>query len=280
LTKDKNISYNELRAQQYSYNYNKYPELKKWRKNPYSFLKAILYMECSAIFVLLLLKTKIKPNTITMLYIISGIVGLILLSIPLKESIIISLIIFFLKGIFDWSDGHLARLTNQSSLSGHILDVFGAHVNELGFFIGIGFFNYNYLSIHNILHLIPIYPLLVTLNLVTFSKGILFDEHKMKRVSSGNNIDTFNQSKPLDNESSIKSTLRVYIIKFLYSFLDSRARTVDLICLIVLFELYIPLRVTWIIFVFLVLKQLLITVGSFYIFLRDNWLESIVEENN
>lgn len=274
------VTYNELRVQQYSYNYTKFPELKEWRKNPYTFLKAILYMECSAFLVLLLLKTKIKPNTITLLYILSGILGLILLSIPIKETIIISLVVFFLKGIFDWADGHLARITNQNSLGGHILDVYGAHVNEIGFYLGLGFFNSNYHGLPYMMYILPIYPLLISFNLFSFSKGVLFDKGYSTTQSIVNKNNALDDKKTKDGINAGKYNINGYRLQFMSSFLDSRARTVDMIALLILIEIYYPLRITWLIFIGLSIKHILIFARGLYLFVTDKWSETIVYKNN
>ena len=41
---------------------------------------------------------------------------------------ILVLILFVLKGVVDWSDGLLARVTSQTSNIGHIIDTWGSHV--------------------------------------------------------------------------------------------------------------------------------------------------------
>ena len=49
-------------------------------------------------------------------------------------------IFFLLKTTLDNCDGHIARVTNQVSLKGGILDDYGAHINSLGFWAGLGFY--------------------------------------------------------------------------------------------------------------------------------------------
>ena len=237
-------------------------------------------MECSAFLVLLLLKTKIKPNTITLLYILSGILGLILLSIPIKETIIISLVVFFLKGIFDWADGHLARITNQNSLGGHILDVYGAHVNEIGFYLGLGFFNSNYHGLPYMMYILPIYPLLISFNLFSFSKGVLFDKGYSTTQSIVNKNNALDDKKTKDGINAGKYNINGYRLQFMSSFLDSRARTVDMIALLILIEIYYPLRITWLIFIGLSIKHILIFARGLYLFVTDKWSETIVYKNN
>ena len=108
-------SYKSLRSQQYYYHKEKFPYLFNFKSNPYSFVKARFYMEASALLVFFLHKTNIKPNSITVIYCLAGILTGILLSIPKSSCILIALFICFTKGILDWSDGHLARVTGQTS---------------------------------------------------------------------------------------------------------------------------------------------------------------------
>ena len=124
--------YKDIRSERYSYLNEKFPSLFKIT-SPYSWLKSIFYCEASAILVCMLLKTRIKPNTITAIYGILGIVGCIFMSVPNNNYIIIGLIIAFTKGILDWSDGQYARIIKETSITGHILDIYGAYLNSLGF---------------------------------------------------------------------------------------------------------------------------------------------------
>ena len=166
----------DLRNQQYDYHRKQFPYLFDYIKNPYSFLKAKFYMESSAVLVYLLLRTNIKPNTITIIYGLLGIVTGILLSIPNNYTIFIALIIAFTKGTLDWSDGHFARITGQTSLTGHILDVYGAHLNSLGLQIGLGLYIANNSDTLVFYYLVPLLLFFRIANLYVFSKTIMFDE--------------------------------------------------------------------------------------------------------
>ena len=116
----------ELRKHQYEYHFNRFPYMKDWKTNPYTCFKSRVYMELSAILVYLLLKTSIHPNTVSVCYMILGIMGGVLLAIPIKATILFSILIFFLKGVLDWSDGHLARIKEQTSITGEILDPYAS----------------------------------------------------------------------------------------------------------------------------------------------------------
>jgi len=270
-------SIQELREEQYSYNRNEYGiNIDNWRRCPYTFLKARFYMEASTILVWILLKTEIKPNTVTLFYGLAGIMGGILLSIPYKWTIIVALFIFFTKGILDWSDGHLARATNQTSLTGHVLDVYGALLNDMGLQIGLGFY-VAFKSGNNLFYyLVPIIPFFFAAKLKTFSEIILYEELSngkllSKKNQKNNNIDADHTKKAIAKANVLGKYSKYYY--YLSSFLDARARSVDLICLIIIIEVFTSISITWIIFILFLVKGLIIFAGSLYITIKKNWVE-------
>lgn len=254
----------ELRKYQYDYHSEKFPYLDDWKRNPYSFLKSRFYMEASAVLVYFLQKTKIKPNSVTIAYGLAGIVGGILLAIPMSITHIIAVIIFFTKGILDWSDGHFARITGQTSFTGHILDNYGAHLNSLGLQIGLGFYVAQKTELMLFYYLIPLIPFFYTANLAFFSKRMCMQKGIIIRQIDKNKNKSVEQSLTGSDEKS-KKLKDGRIKSFLLNFLDDRARTVDFICLLILIEMHTAFSVTWGIFCLLVLKQFLIFCGSFFL---------------
>ena len=266
----------DLRKQQYDYHRKKFPYLFDFIRNPYSFIKARFYMETSAVLVWFLLKAKIKPNTVTIIYGLAGIATGILLSIPNNYTIFIALVIAFSKGTLDWSDGHLARVTRQTSFTGHILDVFGAYLNSLGFQIGLGLYVAGRADTILFYYLVPILLFFRAGGLISFSKAILFDE-----ISSENYVSSFlhNYSQG-ENQDNVNvnisgSSYRKYV-KLFKSFLDDRARSVDLICLIILLEMLYNFNISWIVFLLILMKYFIIFIGSFYMVAKSEWAENKV----
>jgi hypothetical protein len=264
----------KLRNEQYSYNINLYPYINNWKKNPYTFLKSIFYMESSAVFVWLLLKTKIKPNTVTIVYGIAGIVTGILLSIPNNYTIFIALIIAFTKGILDWSDGHFARITGQTSLTGHILDSYGAHLNSLGLQSGLGMYVAYRADTLLFYYLVPLLLFFRAGSIIRYSKAILFEE-----ISSENNVSLFQDN---DSQGKNQDNININSLERLYSkyknlfigFLDDRARSVDLICLIILLEIVFPINISWIVFLLILVKNFIIFTAPIYIIGKGGWVEN------
>jgi len=261
-----------LRKYQYDYHKENFPYVFNFIKNPYSYLKARFYMESSAVFVWLLLKTSIKPNTVTVVYGVAGIITGILLSIPHNYTILAALIIAFTKGILDWSDGHLARITGQTSLTGYILDGYGAILNSYGFQIGFSFYVANRADSIFYYYLIPLFIFFKGAGLVYYSRNILFNE-----ISNKKDISTY----VLNDDTNITGTIinrnsRLISIydKYIVGFLDDRARSVDFICLIILLEMLFPLNISWVIFLLLLIKFAIIFFGSFYLIGKGGWVEN------
>ena len=231
----------ELRKYQYDYHDKVFPYLSKWRLSPYSRFKAILYMEASAILVWFLQRTNVTPNALTVTYGVLGLVGGIFLAMSAKGAIIIAVLIFFLKGILDWSDGHLARLKNQTSAAGAILDGYGGILGAMGLQIGLGFYVAEKSSMMIFYYLIPLIPLFFLGKLHNFALSELFKEYMTKDKLS----EYAAKEQPAQEDrqfTSIKSLANPRLEKMrttINSLLDNRARTVDFICLLLLIELFI-----------------------------------------
>lgn len=269
----KNIAINELRKEQYRYNCSLYPYLNNWKKNPYTFLKARLYMEASAILVYFLIKTRIKANTITIIYALLGLAGGVLLAIPANKTILIAIFIFFLKGILDWSDGHFARIKGETSITGAILDEYGGLLGVLGLQMGLGLYVAQKSGMTIFYYLTLLIPLFYAARVTTFGYNILFNKclksEKLKEFKSKNK-----DEKP--NKIFEKRYRAVY--NRIKNLLDNRARTVDFVCFLILLEILKPIFVTWIIFLGFVVREFLIFSVSFYIMAKGDWPEQKIRD--
>lgn len=272
----KNTTIKQLRLEQYQYHYALYPYLKNWKKGPYTFLKAILYMEAGALLVYFLLKTKIKPNTLSITYGLLGLAGGILLAISTKETVLIAIFIFFFKGILDWGDGHLARTRGETSVTGSILDQYGGVLGALGFQMGLGFYVAQKSGMILFYYLVALIPLLYTGRLHAYAFFMLFRERitseKIKEYGKENVLDapTKPNSKKTDADF-VDEYPKAY--KLIRNFLDDRARTIDFVCSILLLEIFTDIFISWIIFLGFLIKQFLIFCVSFYIIAKENWAE-------
>ncbi len=168
------ISIRKLREEQYAH-HNKidFPEVHQFYKSPYSWLKARFYMELSSIFVHFLLKTNIHPNTITIVYGLSAILGGIFIASGNSMLVITGVVIFFMRGILDWSDGHYARKIGKTSKTGHVLDVYGAILGSVCLGTGLGLFVESRNESMIVYYLAVLYPAFRALLLTNYSQSIL-----------------------------------------------------------------------------------------------------------
>ncbi len=253
-------------------------DLDNWRAEPYTSLKARFYMEASSVLVWLLLKTKIKPNTVTIFYGLAGIIGCVLLSIPYKWTIIVALFIFFTKGILDWTDGQLARETKQTSLAGHMLDAYGAQLGALGLQIGLGFYVAQKVDFMPFFYLVPLIPFFYTASLTSFCYSPLFDQISKESLKIQNEKNLQKEKNGENNGADDIRSDRWKRYLWINHVLDDRARSVDFILLLILIEIIYPsFFVTWIVFLLLVFKRFLIFSGKFYLVAYKGWVERTLE---
>ncbi len=92
-----------------------------------TFVGHFISSSISPLFTIFFIKKSVKPNTITLFMILSGIIGAILFSLPYLYTKILGFIFFHLWFIFDCSDGEVARITKQFSRYGKEMD-FMAHL--------------------------------------------------------------------------------------------------------------------------------------------------------
>jgi len=271
----------ELRRDQYEYNGRLYPYINDFARNPYTFIKARFYMEASAILVFFLLKTKIKPNAVTLLYAFCGLLGGILLSIPTNITILLALFIFFSKGIFDWSDGHFARITKQTSLTGYVLDPYGAMINAIGFWVGLSFYLAHASKMAVFYYLAPLYSILLAANPLVFGNDLLvrtiLDQGWSKLNVPVIKQDISNKSSSVgqQNKGRLFGLINDYYLK---GFPDDRARTIDLVCLLIIFELLTGIFVTWTIYVLFLFKSLLLFIYAFYkLYIKNSIVNTAID---
>lgn len=99
MQSDQKVTIGQLRAEQYEHHrIDKYPVMYQPLTSPYTWFKSRFYMEASAILVYFLLKTTIHPNTITLIYGLSGLVGGALIASGYTSLVIAGVVMFLLVG--------------------------------------------------------------------------------------------------------------------------------------------------------------------------------------
>ncbi|MGB1800538.1 MAG: CDP-alcohol phosphatidyltransferase family protein [Gammaproteobacteria bacterium] len=85
-----------------------------------------------------LVKTPVKPNHITTVRLITGIIACVMFATGIRYWEVIGGFIWILSTLLDCIDGELARMRNQCSEWGHKFDYFSDTTVTALFFIGIG----------------------------------------------------------------------------------------------------------------------------------------------
>ena len=263
------IKYLDLRKKNYedrkkrntNFDFNIYD----WKKSPYSCFKARVYIELSTIFAFFFQYTSLTANHISLIYCISGVIAGILLATNSDALMISGLIIFFLKGSIDWTDGLIARIKNQTSSIGHILDTWGSHIGTLSLITSLGIYCFN--NSNNNLYLFLIIIILF-LKIIDFK---LFAYHQLFHELLNDEIDFNIKQNEKDQNIKKKDSFIVLLIK---NFMDDRARTVDLICLLILIEIIFQYQnFSKIIFGLYILKTIILFIGIIYVYYYKERLE-------
>ena len=161
-----------------------------------------------------------------------------------------------MKGSVDWTDGLVARIKNQTSPTGHILDTWGSHIGSVSLISSLGIYCYNNFldEIYLILTIIILFLKIIDFKLFAYHQ--LFYELLNNEIEFNKNLD---KNK---NEISKKENLAVLIVK---NFMDDRARTVDMICFLILLEIIYDFHFfSKIILTLYLLKAIILFIGIFY----------------
>lgn len=260
------LSLKEIREKHYTHQRSKLvnmnADIDDWLYSPYNCFKARIYIEISSILVYFLQRTHITPNTITILYAISGILGGFFFYFESKNLILTACFIFYFKGVLDWSDGLLARIKGRTSSLGHILDAWGSNVGYIAFVSGLSLHCFNLSGDMAYIILLIFFLIFKSLDFKTY----LYQQSYYEILNKTNNIE-INFIKT----NNLKEDKKKLMITFLKSFMDDRARTTDTVILIIVLNLYFDLLfyIKFIIFLYF-LKSMIIFLGNLYYFYFKN----------
>tara|TARA_Y100000746_G_scaffold232707_1_gene250766 strand:+ start:3097 stop:3918 length:822 start_codon:yes stop_codon:yes gene_type:complete len=261
-------SFRDLYHYQLEYNLERMPYVGDFKHNPYSYLKARYYMFFSTIIVFLLQNTGLHPNNITKLYIFSGFVSATLLAVPISTAHFFAIFLIFSKGILDWADGCFARLKGKTSLTGHVLDIYGANINSLTFIVSLGIYEYFYFN-ESIFFLITlfIYPFCYGTLLTKFSNQYILESINAKSLKS--HLDISQSAKTI--QESHRGAFNFFSI-----FLDDRSRTIDFVLLLIIIEHFDGPAFSWLFYVGVNLKWMALWIGSFIFSSKINHADDVL----
>lgn len=275
-----NSKITEIKEIIFKQQFKRFPYLNEFKKNPYTFLKARYYMYCSVLLVYFLIKSRITPNMITITYGFCGVAGGILLSIPNFNYNILGIIIFFNKGILDWSDGHLARIKYGPSITGHVLDVYGAKLNSAGLTIGLGFFVINNTGYEFLIYFVAVVAFLNFELYTSDAKKVIFES--FDKIINNNQTNAITTNEGINKKTYSKSHHAEYPkwIKVFSGFFDDRARSVDFILLIMIVDIYFNFNFNFSVCTFLIVFTRIFFryILSFYFGVKSRWAEKTIEE--
>ena len=240
---------------------------------PYSFFKTVLYIEISSILVFFIQNTIITPNALSISYAILGLLSGVFLATNNENFILAGLIIIFLKGIIDWSDGLLARISKKTSFLGSILDEWGGLIGAYSFIFGFGFYLYN-INSEKIFIFLTIFILAIrSLDL----KNFFYFTTTYKLYN--NEIHKIEHKKLSNKKKEKKYNVEkfIYYIKVIFqNFLDDRARSIDFICFLIFLDIfYIEITFLKYIFFVLALKYAVLFIGSFYLIYFKDYIKRL-----
>lgn len=262
-----------IRKKIYNNHEQRHPYMfKEWKWYSYRKFKAKLYMETASLFAYLFLKISTPPNVITLIYVLMGIFGGILLALPSKVSIILAIVFFYFRGIFDWTDGAVARLRKRVSISGGVLDSYGAFAGWISLWTGIGFYLGN--NTHSTFYyLTPLIPALFAADLhlnarETFIYHYLSKKEYRDIKNSRINILYKNDYSSNKGDSKIRK-LKCFIDKIF----EHNARTVDLICLVIFIEIIFSVSILWIYYSAFLFWQINLFIVRLFLFSQGEFPE-------
>ncbi len=253
-----------------------------WKHQPYTFLKTRFYIEASSAIIYLFLRIGVSANTTTFLYLLSGFLGCLLIAVGSVPLLYLGILLVFVKSVFDWADGPIARWEQQESLKGHILDLYGAKFNSLCFVSSLGLYSYQSTDDVVFLYFLIGYGFVCSNIMTSYASDQLLRSllnRKVRFFSSSDNED-LKISSGLAHLPKTKLSALVRKLAFFQYILDDRARSVDLLLLIIIFEQTIlSVAIIPYAFLFMVIKQILYFLIDWVIFYKGSWMNNF-EVNN
>ena len=281
-------NFNQIRAENYRYHsstlmLSKFSlDRSNWKNQPYTFLKSRFYIEASSAIIYLFLRTGVSANTTTILYLLFGFLGCLIIAFGSSPLLYLGLLLVFVKSVFDWADGPIARWEQQESLKGHILDLYGARFNSLCFVSSLGLYSYQSTDDIFFLYLLIGYGFACS-NLMTYyaSDQLLRSLLKQKvRCHASEDNEDLKISSGLAHLPISKVSGLIRKFTFLQYILDDRARSVDFLLLIIIFEQTIlSVAIIPYAFLFMAIKQILYFLIDWFIFYKGSWMNNF-EANN
>ena len=253
-------------------------DIDNWCKLPYTYIKSKYYIETSSLIVFISQFTKITPNFLTLVCATLSVLGGLFLASNNDTLIYISLFILFSNQSFDWADGLLAVIKKKTSKLGDLLDHWGGLVGAYSYLCGFGIYLYNKNQEELFIILSFLIILIKALDLKDYSYHLAMYQSFHENKKSKSNKKKISSKNKLKNIYGVSANL-IMIKNFFQNFLDERSRSIDFICLLILFDsLYantIFLIILNYIYYLIFLKTFVLFSGGFYITCFKNFYDKI-----
>lgn len=258
----------DLKKEIYDYHHKYYQYIFEWPWYSYRRLKALFYMNAAAVFTWIFLRIKIRPNEVTGLYLFSGMLGGILIAIPYRACILSGILIFFVRPILDWSDGILARLKNETSVSGKLLDPFASDIGWIFLWAGTGIYLGN--STSSIFYYLA--PIVIAVMALSYDLNYLLKEEYLK-TRAGESTSQNDAGATRDN--AVGAVARLAMIKqWVDKIFEFNARTVDLMLLLIALEMISAIKILWVFYIAFLSWQIIVFLAKIILIMRGDWVES------
>ncbi len=272
-------SIRELKHDQYEYIYKYYSYIARWKPWSYRKVKVIVYVNVCAVLIQLFLKLKIKPNTVTFVYLLMGLLSGIFLSIPSEKAVLTALLLLYVRPFLDWADGPLARELKQTSITGDILDSYGAYVGWAALWVGIGL--YLGRTAHHIFYIFsPLLPFFSAVDIYPIARQRFIYHYLSKNELQEYNASyagTMQGHGDVVGKEPPKSNLVLFKNK-IDDIFEHNARTIDLICLLLMIEIIFPVSILWVYYLSFLFWQACVFIMRLLILYRGGWAEAELEK--
>jgi len=193
-------------------------ELKKicWKETETVWYAKYLIRHISIRVTRLLLPTGISANQATLIFLISGVLGAILLGIGDLSYSIFGLLLIQFSYVFDCVDGEIARYKKQSSVNGVFIDSIGHEILTPAIFLAMTFFVFNNTQQIFMLVLGTIATWASQRPMVMAKERVLFTFLTSEHISYYNFSKLNKSDSAIDHTENIDSSFSKMIIAILY----------------------------------------------------------------
>ena len=262
----------ELRKNRYDDLKKRFPYVFKWKWYSYRRFKLKLYVEAGCFLAFWLIKLRVTPNYITVVYALMGLCGGILLSVPSRTTVFIALFFYYFRGIIDWADGIVARVNKQTSISGTVLDSYGAHIGWISLWVGLGIY-LGHSASPIFYYLAPIIPALFAADLYSNARDTFIHNNLLQKASNNKSVNVKQSIQDVSTNNPVKN-----IKTFIDKIFEHNARTVDIIVFMILFELITSCKIVWIFYSAFLFWQTVVFIIRLLMLTRGGWAEEELDK--